>query len=313
MTHNENEMMVFKISYHISYNDKYFCCCGKSVNIYDRSTRKLVAYFKGMNGPVFSKFISDSRLIVRNENSYLILDIDTKEIVKKLKLPRGSRGANTDFLITPDNKTIVAFAGFFPYYQLMMMDIETGQYSLYDLDETRTGDLFYDDTKSEYYISAFKNRMVNGSDNPKTEFYSLKYPFDTVTLHKLPINKYHNTSKIDYNCGKFAIAKYNKKIRSEEICIYDMELGTEKRFCCDIDGVLYDLKLSQSCKYIAVVEAFLVRIFELETNTCIKSFDTNYACFAEFIDDDTKLLIGTWEKGYCVDLSFESSETVILN
>ena len=44
---------------------------------------------------------------------------------------------------------------------------------------------------------------------------------------------------------------------------------------------------------------YLVDIYE---QRIIKSFEARYLSFAAFFDDDRKILIGTWEKSWTVDL-----------
>ncbi len=58
-------LFTFKKSYHIAHNEKYFCCCGGSANLYDKKTGEHVSRFSDMVQPSVAKFTTDSRLIVK--------------------------------------------------------------------------------------------------------------------------------------------------------------------------------------------------------------------------------------------------------
>ena len=209
---------------------------------------------------------------------------------------KGDQGSTTSFAITPDNKFIIDFAYTFPFSQLMIMEIETGEYKLYDLDGATTCKLMYDEIISRYYI--ITNKRIENPETYYVDLYSFEYPYHELELQKTPIPNRKNISNIDYNMGKFAI-KGHKNV----ISIYDMQTGGEEQINCEEYWVIHDLKWSKNGQYIALVESHVVHIFDVSTKIRIKSYDVDYGCFAEFYDSDTKLLIGTWEKGYCIDIN----------
>lgn len=288
----------FKKSYTISHNKNYFCCVGGSVNLYDVKKGELEMTFKDMKHPSSSKFTSDNSLIVNTTTGYyFIYDIASKTLINKYRPPKGVLGSTTDFAVTPDNKFIIDFAYIFPYSQLMIMELETGKYMLYDLNRARTGKLLFDESESKYYIITKKNEIVDNQETHYTDFYSFSYPFQTLELQKLLLPKFKHFSDIDYNSGRFAMDVYPNKIN-----IYNINTDEEEQICYEEDGVLYDLKWSENGRYIALAETRKIHIIDVATKRCIKSYDVDWGCFADFYDNDTKLLIGTWEKGYCVDL-----------
>ncbi|MGM9680920.1 MAG: hypothetical protein ACI3XR_05390 [Eubacteriales bacterium] len=297
MIDKKDIIYTFDKSYSISYNSDFFCCIGESAKLFDIKTGAFEFKFSGMKHPYYSCFISDNRLVVKTTlGYYFVYDLVSKSLLNKLHPPKGVRGSNTEFVVTPDHKYIIDFAYIFPVSKLMFMEIETGKYTLYDLPSVATGRIFYDEAESEYHIiSSRKN------DDPETNnvnFYSFHYPYRESEQHKISLCHNNDFSAVDYRCTKIAICGYNNII-----CTYDMKTGIRKEFCYEKDGVTYDLKWSKNGKYIVLVEARKIRIFDVASQMCIKAFDVDYGCFADFYDDDSKLLIGTWEKGYCIDVS----------
>jgi len=290
----------FKKSYDIAYNNDYFCCVGGSANIYDVISGELIVNFKDMKQPNFSDFTSDNRLIVKTAKGYyFIYDLMSQTLINKLSPPKGVLGSIAKFAVTPDNKFIIDSAYIFPFSQLMIMEIETGKYTLYDLKGAKTCTVLHNESKSIFYIVTGRNETVSDYATHYEDFYSFAYPYHEFDLQKMPIPRYKNISNIDYNLEKFAINGYK-----DVISICDVKTGEEEQFCCVKDGVLYHLKWSKNGKYIVLAESRKIHVYYVETKTRIKTYDVNCGCFAEFYDNDTKLLIGTWKKGYCIDIDF---------
>lgn len=288
----------FDISYNISHNKDYFCCSGKAVNLYGIRNGELKTTFKDIKHPGYSAFTSDNRLIVKSTTGeYGIYDIENNKLLKVIQPPKGIHGSITNFAVTPDDKYIIDFAAIFPFIKLMFVEIETGEYMLYDLSGARGCRILNNKSESKYYVATAKCRECG---NPKTyymDLYSFEYPFQELVLNEISFNDM-DFSEIDYRNGKLALVAYSNIIN-----IYDMNSDSKEQLKYERDGVLYSLRWSESGKYLALAESRAIHIIDVATGKLIHSFDVDYGCFASFYDNDTKLLIGTWNNGYCMDLS----------
>ena len=291
-------LYIFKKSFDISYNQDYFCCAGAGVNLYDYHTGKFVANFKGLSHPAWSKFTSDKRLIVKTTlGKYYIYDLTAMELVKEVRQPKKVLGSTTRFLITPDNKYIIDFSYVFPISKLLILEIETGVYSYFDLGFSRHGWVFKTESESKYYVVSLAAEAIDAPGVSIRDFYELTYESGTFKLQKLFSDGNTRVEKVDYNAKKFAVADYNYTVR-----VFDTEKRFQYEFTYDGNLCLHDLKLSKNGRYVALAESRNVYVYDLISKECVKSYEVDYACFVDFLENDTKLLIGTWEKGYCVSL-----------
>ena len=295
MIENKDIIYKFRKSYSISYNKDYFCCVGGSVNLYDINTGEHKVRFNDFKQPCYSQFTSDNRLFVKAQGGYYVYDLCFNKLEKRIPRPRGVKWGSYKFCLTPDNKYIIDFAEVFPNNKLLIIEIETGNYSIHDLYGARASEILYSKSEAKYYIAA-----VTGDDSYKrffSAYYCFDYPFDKPEIKELPFCLGYY-AVIDYQYGKFAIAKYNG-----EIIIYDIYKNAEENIRYDNDGVLYSIKWSKNGRYLAIAESTSILIIDMATKSTVKTYDVDYGCFADFYDNDTKLLIGTWEKGYCIDIS----------
>lgn len=299
MINNKNDIIyTFKKSYHISYNKDYFCCVGSNVCLYDLKDGKLVSEFKNIKHPSGSVFTSNQKLVVKTTTgSYYIYDLDTMTLNKKIPPPKGVKGSITDFQITSDNKYIIDFSYVFPTRELMLIEIETGAYTFFNLGYCRLGYVFLTETESKFYVIASCAETIDAPDVSIKDIYELSYNSGEFKLQKLFTDNEANVLIADYVSNKFAISDRSNKIR-----LFDINKKHQEVLEYNRDGVLYDLKLSKSGKLAALAESRNVYIYDIIKKECIKSYEVDYGCFVDFFDNDTKLLIGTWEKGYCVSI-----------
>ena len=236
-------------------------------------------------------------MFVKAIGGYFIYNLCTFDLEKRIPRPSGVKRSSYQFTLTPDNNYIIDFAEAFPNEKLLIIDVETGKSHLYDFGSARVSSLFYDNCKSKYYIA------TRTGDSLYKHFYSLYYSFDSIfdintfEIQKLPFS-YDDYSQITFNHGIFAYAKYNGEIE-----IFDVDSKIEDILQYVNNGVLYDMKLSQNGRYIAIAQSRMIQIIDITAKQVVKSFDVDSGCFVDFYDNDAKLLIGTWEKGYCVDIS----------
>lgn len=87
---------------------------------------------------------------------------------------------------------------------------------------------------------------------------------------------------------------------------YIQSINGERKILCqkrtsETDkGVFLDIRFSKNRKYFVAVCRELVTVYSLETGERIYEFTARYNHFADFCDDDTSLLLGTWEDGRIV-------------
>ena len=291
----------FGISYDISHNEKYISCVGRSVNLYDVHTGVRKASFRDMRHPNYSAFTGDNRLVVKFATGYYaIYDLASMELIQKIKPPKGVHGADSNFMITPDDRYIISFVEIFPYSQLALIEIETGIYQVFDLNGAATCMIFSGKSFGEYYVAGYW-RSKDGGTCPRgsTRVLSFCYPFEKLELHQvLQTDSCASVSKFSFVPKRFAFAG-----DSDTVYICDGDLDGAIRMRYDRDGVLYHLELSENGEYLALATSFKVYIYHVATQKCVKTFDVDDACYASFYDNDTKLFIGTWNEGYLIDLA----------
>lgn len=298
MIDKTNVLYKFEKSYHISYNQDYFSCVGSKVNLYRFHNGEFVTKFKDIQYPGESKFTSDQRLVVKtNTGRYHIYNLLSMELMKKIPAPKKVRGSITSFLITSDNKYIIDFSYVYPTYQLMILEIETGKYTLFSLGYARHAILFPTEVESKYYVVTLCAETIDAPDVSIRDFYELTYTSGQFKLQKLFSDDLGKISKADYRANKFAFSDYSNKIR-----LFDVQKNFQDELEYSGNGLIYDLKLSKNGCRLALAESQNIFVYDLNSKECIRNYPVDYGCFVDFLDDDTKLLIGTWKKGYCVSL-----------
>jgi hypothetical protein len=106
-----------------------------------------------------------------------------------------------------------------------------------------------------------------------------------------------------YGSSKFLMANCGN-----QFSILDIQNKNIVTFECEREGdsyhhgALYDLKISQNGRFVALAESNYISVYDLVQKKRVKVYEVDYGCFVDFLDNDTKLLIGTWKKGYCVSL-----------
>ena len=291
----------FGISHKISYNEKYFCCVKtSSCSIYDITTGDKVKNLTGIRYLSYTKFLSDDKLLVKNTiGNYHIYDLISGEMIWKFNTLNKRDPQDSCFQVTPDEKYIIDFVYFFPHNKLFILEINSGKYELYDLGNSTTCRIFYDPEQSKYYIAA--NSLKNQSKFPYTTFFSFSYPIDKIEVKKMPIQDVKSFGNMDYLKNRFTFNHYKRQTDCQ-IVIYDMKKNISEEFDLKKKGYCTGIKWSKNGKYIVLTQSEVIQIYDAQKKICIKEFDIEYGSFADFYDNDTKLLIGTWKKGYCINI-----------
>ena len=299
-------IFTFDKSYHISYNQDYFCCVGSDVLMYNRENGRLVAKLKGIRQPSCSKFMLDGRLVVKTtRGAYFIYDTETMLLLKSIPAPPKVKGSTSEFCVTEDGKYILDFSYVFPKAQFIAIEIESGICKFFDLGNARDGTILSTELSTKYYVITDCAETIDAGDVNRREYYKLTYESGRFCLNNIFAENHTKPFILDYAISKFFAADCNGKIK-----IFDIANVCHGEFEYLKDGILYDFKVSESGRFVVLVESRNVRVYDSVNGTCVKQFDVDYGCFADFIDD-TKLLIGTWEKGYCVSLEQPTPTTQV--
>lgn len=295
---DRNILFTFDKSYHIAYDQEYFCCSGSSAVLYNRENGDLVAKLNGVKQPSCSVFTSDRRLVIKTtKGHYHVFDLDSKQQIKKIPPPKDVLGSVTEFRLTSDNRYIIDFACLFPTVKLMAVEIDTGSYTFFDIGFARTGCILSTEDENRYFVVTDCADTEDADDVSRRDFFELLYSNGSYTLKKAFTGECGYLTHVDYGCGRFVSA-----IKDKKIAMFDGTGTVWGNLDFSSAGVLYDMKLSQSGRLVAIVHSEDVCVYDLDSKCCVDRFVVDYGCFASFIDD-TKLLIGTWKKGYCVSLA----------
>ena len=81
-------------------------------------------------------------------------------------------------------KYIIDFSYIFPTYELMIIDIETGTYTFFELGYARKGFIFSTETDSKYYVLTCCSETIDAPDVSVQEYYELTYTSDKFKLKK---------------------------------------------------------------------------------------------------------------------------------
>ena len=293
MNKNANIECVFSKSYNISYNDDYFCCVGLGANLYNKSNGESVIRFKGIPKPACSGFTSD-KLVVKGEGKHYIYDLKSMELEKVIPLPRKDHGSITDFALTSDGRYIIDSSCVdFPTNRIRIIDIKTGENTFIDADLSGSIKILETENDSVFYIVRCCLEDYGTARVIKREFFELIYDSGKFELKKM-FERNGDAGCVTYCGGRFALEDYNK------ITVIDIQNNVVNEFCCD-EFLLHlcDLKLSSDGRYAALAQSKKISIYDMVEKKWVKSYDVEYGCFVDFFDED-KLLIGTWQKGYCV-------------
>ena len=298
MIDEANIVYTFKQAFHISYNANYLCCLGSNVYVYNSKNGSLVSILKDIEHPCYAKFTSNDNLIIKTTTGkYHIYNLNSMALIRIIPPPPKVLGSTTDFQLTSDNKYIIDFSYVFPNCKLMFIETETGEYTFFDLECCKRGYVFSTEVESKYYLMANCVETINSADVSIQKFYELSYSSSGFKLEKLFVDNNGRVSIVDYGSNKIVFANYSNKIT-----IFDIQKNYRESFEYTKSGVLYDLKISQNGQLVALAESKSIYIYDLLKKEIIRTFEVDYGCFVDFLDNDTKLLIGTWEKGFCVSL-----------
>lgn len=285
-----DSIIKFKKAYRILYNDKYFCCLNNTADIYDKEGNFL-RKTKGLENPNYGEFYDNDKLIIKNTSGmFRIFNVETLDEIKKIKSIDKKAGHDSKFLLLPD-KTLIDIIYSHATEKIYQIDLNTKDYCVFEENRYKFRKLFYINND----IYAILTIPKDGYNSP-TWVYKVIVCDSNLQLE--PIIKVcdnmcnycdMNTNNILYtlhgSVNVFNLKTFSSKSINESLqCRY--------------------IKLSEDGKLFVFVKPDEVKIYAVDTLECIKKIKTQYANFAEFYDKDSKLLIGTWEDGYLLDLKY---------
>lgn len=293
MINKQDIIYTFKKSYNIIVNEQYFCCLGSNINLYDVEDGILKASFKKFQHPNYAEFIDNQRLLIKNTKGYYNLyDLSSFELSKQIKSIKPSQPQDSKFIVTPDYKYIVDFVYFFPDKRLLILNIDSGESKIITLGKVSNCHAFYDNNR----IFLLANSWNETTNEHVCSIYVMEYPIRQETPEILAQFAYDfGVLRSDYLNGKITISDFHS------LAIYDISTNTYNYLVNN--SQIGKIKWSKNGKYIVNAAPEKIQILNVADGSCIKTYEVEYGCFADFYDNDTKLLIGTWNNGYLVNLS----------
>ena len=289
----ENIIHKYGVLYRAMIKDDYTYVMGKDVKVYRSKTGDLIASLKDLRHPGCLSPIGDHSLLVKNTSGlYCLYDTQSFTLQHKFRKPPSRDPQDSDFVFSRDGENIIDIFNNFPRQYLMQIHIKTGVYQIKELHGIVCPRLFFDE-KNKHYVMV--SSTIKDSLYEQHLVISIFSGFDGEINEIARIYSPYNHS-IDYKRGVLVYTE------SERICMYDTMTKKTSFFTFSVKGLVSCVRLSQNDKYIVLTQKNRVQVYEVHTGLCLKKYDIEYGCFADFCDNDTKLFIGTWEKGYLISL-----------
>jgi 6-phosphogluconolactonase (cycloisomerase 2 family) len=289
----------FSASYCIkkSPDGKYFATIGGSVVLWDAGSGKKIISFSQIKNPDYLSFSHAGRMLAVKNTSGKIALFDLESMCHLFSLqPTKSEGCGLCF--TPDDRYVVSAD-----WEGTVYAVDVAQKSAVIL---KKGPLMYHSLEFKGDRMIFHGtRYVRNRSHSFFEFRV--YPFDEALTTAIESKTEFDTVTFTADCGKCAAADNYKKA----VLIMDQTLTHTFNVITTHSGKRKKARIEYAAwspdrKRLALIGQYsdhhAIQVIDMETLIVIASYELPYACYAEFTDDGTQLLIGTWQKGYCIDV-----------
>lgn len=285
----------FDKSYYISYNSKYICCLGKKINVYDARTGQHINCFDDVDNPYFSHFIDENTLVVKSSSGeYFLYDLSAKCLCNTIYACTNEFGSILDFCISIDGKYIVDAVDYKSINELITTDTETGEFSKTEIGSGVISKIFDSGDSTNYYLVVNNNVYVNEKNINEVSLLSVNIINQRISRLPFSIHNFR-LANCDYCNGKCCMIG-----NGNEIVLYDIVNNSSVSFTYEHDAAVYSVFWSEDGRYIIITESDSVKVLDVSSHEIVKRYDVDYGCFAKMIDNNRKMLIGTWNNGYCI-------------
>ncbi len=304
-----------------SPNGKYFATIGGTVALWDTSTGKKITSFGQIKNPSHINFSHSSKLLAVKNTSGKVALYDIKEI-KHLKSYVPTKSEGCELFFTPDDRYIVSADWDGNIYTI---EIESGKIKILrsDTDVYKTEKfLLFERKVLQKERMMYRILHFDGVSNEFT-FYTRykrlvwKYPFSENEPF-LPDGKYVYEDIAFSRANKcYAITRYNKENKMFIVDEYLNQTLKEitvknnngwnasiEKVAFSPDGKLLAL-LADNDECVKNNSIYIVYLMEYPSLNILDEYKIPFGCFVEFTQDGTQLLVGSWSKGYCIDLTAE--------
>lgn len=273
-------------AYHMEADERYIGIAGRKVIIYDRRKNKTISLVGFFHPGYVFPLNNDTVFVKAMESDYKLYRIATDEY--QIILPRNHKLQSSEIcpIITPDQKYFIDIDYLYssPQKKIMVGEL-TEPYRVTYLDFNREGQigaLRYNKIKSEFVIAE------NVPEDVCLHTYSYPGFEKQETYHikaKTMVQGVAWDEKGEYQImygepGGIVLANENEVVR-----VFKYE------------GSMHWITISPSNKYFGAVFRGKTIIFDMISGEAVKEYDLEYNHSVNFCDDDTGLLLGTWEKG----------------
>lgn len=298
--------LLFKFgkAYDLVCSESLICAIESKVELYDKHTGELVATLSDLMHPSCAVFTKDNHLIVKNTfGKYYIYNLENFTLEKKISINNYNHSQDDGFVMLENDRYILSTAYKFPDTSLLLYDLSTDEYTL--LEWTNISfPVFIKTEQGKIYAVGNNTNVV-----PRQIDYFDILLFDLTSIvhnRKIPEPILIGTG---YRAGKCDI--FNNTLIMDldrQILIYDLMTNSGETFTylSKCEGVKC-LEISENGKYFATAQSSEVFIFSVEEKRVLERLDTDMCYSLKFIDNDTKLLIGSWKKSYCISQSGDGS------
>ena len=289
----------FSTSYKIkkSPDGKLFATIGGSVVLWDACSGKKILSFSQIKNPSDICFSWTSKMLAAKNTSgrIALFDVENLRFLYSIQ-PTKSEGC--ELLFTPDDQYIISAD-----WDGNVYTIDVAEKSVKMLKKDTLMYLSVDYKGNEFILHGRKT--VGNLAHSFTEFCS--YPFNdaqsTVFESKTEFDKVTFTE----DRSKCAAVDYKNILIMDETLthIYDsITMYNVKKKKARIEHAAW----SPDGKRLAMIGQYAdkpntVKVIDCNTGDVIAQYEIPYACYAGFTDCGTQLLIGTWHKGYCVNIN----------
>ena len=297
----KNKEILFKFgkAHEIVCSDTLICAIDGNVRLYDKQTGELIVTLSDLKYPSHAAFTKDNRLIVKNTfGKYCIYNLSNFTLEKKISIKNYGYAQDSEFLMVENDRYILGTVYRFPDELLLIYDIYTDETILIDWPDVRVPRFIRNKQGKIYALVGFPKKF------PPYESIVMLYDLSSVVTTKT-IPEPILIADGEYKAG-YCDIKDNMIIMDfdRQIMIYDLLTNSGEIFTylSKCEGVKC-LEISEDGKYFAVAQSSEVFIFSVENKKIVERLETDMCYSLKFIDNDTKLLIGSWKRSYCINIT----------
>ncbi|QIZ08305.1 hypothetical protein HFZ78_17555 [Priestia megaterium] len=304
-----NLIKKFKTSYQIKFsNAQRFLChtMGSKTIVFDSNTWEKIAELSKPKNPGYIQFSqNDDYLYIKNTvGTICVYETDKFQLIKTIKSNKKFQFVEADFALTNIPFLILDTLKTKDGCQLALINMDKSEYTLLtDIKDSLTLIDYkqFIQTDSSYL---FTLSYVNNEDYRVHNILKVKEPINKGSIEvmdnseiwywqSIRFSSIHNVYIVVHNYDVVLLDGQFKKIIKK--------VNLSENDYPDFFGYFQHIHLSNNGRFIIITYSDTVLILRSDNLETILIEKIEYACFAEFSNDDRFILIGTWENGYILE------------